>query len=711
LTVRALRFSDAVVRAAPLCFLSCVIAAAGGTPACAQEDEEDQSYTFQSLHPEFLKSQVKPLYAQHVQSVSPATFDRGNNDFLARFSSPSGKHVTAVVKSPITDREYEVPQISAGQTVADYLNNAFLAGGQPRSRTIIKFPKDTYNFDFPLYSNCRSTFVHWQLPSGASDLVIDGQGATVNFSDLCLGLNLPAVKRVTLKNFTFAWPNIEIAAVATVTAVGGNGTTGFTYDVKIGPPLAATLPKMIAAITSWDRAADHWDLERPDDDVSYGDGVASGIPLTCAEPPEEREKAGCTVKNVPSFGVQFKIGQSVLLRYYSFATAISISGDDITLDNITLKNLIGSDFAYSQGRGLHVTHLLLTRMDGRPISAAGGGSLVTNVSGDVVIDHSSIEYQSDDALDINTTIIRYTPTPVVNDTPMSSFVFDPKRPDQLPWPAFNLVEVGDMIGIFDNALAFTGVATVKAVSMSPDGSTSTLSLDRHIDSNLARTGFIAGDLTNSAGARYVISDNHFAFNRARALLLQTPYGWVHDNHFIGQTLKEAYLLASQYWGEGPGAQELILSNNVFHAARHAADFYALDILAEAADFPNAQDEVAGMGGPAPAINQNIVVAGNRFTADKPANLVNISSAHNVVFDGNTFIDHAGTDHGLGQRPVSVHDASDIFFSRRNQFGWLMESCAKSQLFALSNPPPVVSAIDPVACGIRATVSNFIFERP
>jgi hypothetical protein len=27
---------------------------------------------------------------------------------------------------------------------------------------------------------------------------------------------------------------------------------------------------------------------------------------------------------------------------------------------------------------------------------------------------------------------------------------------------------------------------------------------------------------------------------------------------VGQTQKEVYVLASQYWGEGPGAQELII---------------------------------------------------------------------------------------------------------------------------------------------------------
>src|SRR5579859_620249 len=678
----------------------------GQTQGCA---EDNQSYTFQSLHPEFLKTHGRS-YAKYESSFSPAPYDVGNNELLAEFSSPSGKQVTVVVKSPKTNTEYDVPPIKPGQAAADYLNNAFLVNGQPRSATIIKFPKGVYNFDFPLNSNCDSLFVHWQLPSGASDLVIDGQGSTVNFSDLCVGLNLPAVRRVTLKNFAFAWPNIEIGGVGTIVAIGGNGNTGFTYDVKIGPPISASLPKMIAGITSWDRAADHWDLERPDDDVSYGDGVNSGAPLTCAELPEEQKKSGCTVRGIPSFGVRFKVGESVLLRYYSFATAISASGDDITLDHITLKNLVGSDFTYSQGRGLHVTHLVLTRIAGRHISAGGGGSLLTNVGGDVVMDNSWLGYQSDDALDMNTTIIRYTPTAVANNTPMNSFVFDSTKPNLLPWPAFNLVQVGDVIGIFDQALAFTGVARVKAVSTQANNSASTLTLDRNIDSTLAKAGFIAGDLTSSAGARFVINNNHFQFNRARALLLQTPYGWVHNNQFVGQTLKQVYALASQFWGEGPGAQELIVSNNEFDGARHAPDFYALDVLAEAPNFPNAPDEVVGTKSTAPPINQNIVVAGNHFIADKPADLVNISSANNIVFIDNTFIDSAGTGPEVGQRPVSVHDALNIFYGPSNRNDWLAEACAKSQLLILSSPPPVVSPITPIACGVRATVSNFIFEK-
>jgi hypothetical protein len=52
--------------------------------------------------------------------------------------------------------------------VDEYLNGAlYLAPNTPRRHTVINFPKNTYNFDFPLFSNCTSLgtqspqYVHW----------------------------------------------------------------------------------------------------------------------------------------------------------------------------------------------------------------------------------------------------------------------------------------------------------------------------------------------------------------------------------------------------------------------------------------------------------------------------------------------------------------------------------------------------------------------
>jgi hypothetical protein len=487
---------------------------------------------------------------------------------------------------------------------------------------------------------------------------------------------------------------------------------------------------MVAGTTAWDRYANHWDLKSPNDDVSYGDGIDSGAPLQCVETVKERKTSGCTAKNIPSYGVQFKVGESVLLHYYSFATAISASGNDITLDHITFKNLIGSGFTYSQGRGLRVTHVILTRTKGQPISS-GGGSLLTNVSGDVVFDNSSFSYQSDDAFDMNTTIVRFTPLTVVNNTPMNTLTFDVSTPTLLPWPAVNLVQAGDVIGLFDNALLFKGVAKVESVSSPANGGNPVLTLDRAVSSDLGRAGFIAGDLSASAGARYLISDNVFAFNRARALLLQTPYGWVNENRFVGQTLKQVYMLASQYWGEGPGAQELVLSKNQFDAAGHnyLSGFFALDIMAEAANFPNFQNEVAGTDSAAAPVNQNIIVADNTFTTNRPQAFVNVSSANNVLFTGSSFgldvqpahlVDFAATtnwfdrnDDGPRQFPVSVHDASNIFFGNTDTYssGLPDTACTDSIMLQLSDPPPKISPFAPIACEVPATTSDLVFDRP
>jgi len=697
--------------------------------------EQCPAYTFECLAPGFLKSETAAVYAHEESTISPAHYDAANGDFLAQFTSPSGKPVRIVVKAPVTSEVYDVPPIRAGESAYEYLNEALYAAPNiPRQNTIVNFPKGTYNFDFPLFSNCASPidrqpqYVHWQV-AGASDLVIDGHGSTINFSDLCLGLVLANVNRVTLRNFEFSWPDIQIASVAAIVAVGGNGTSGYTYDVRIGDLNSARPPRMLAAITAWDRREGHFDLESPNDDVSYGDGVDSGIPLRCVESGAQQKSAGCTVRAIPSYGVRFKVGESVLLRYYSYAPAISASGNDITLDHITFRNLIGSDYSYAQGRGLHVTHALLTRLPGKPVSAVGGGSLLTNVSGDVVVDHSWIGYQSDDAFDMNTTIVRFTPTQAPNNTPMSTLTFDASTPSLLAWPQSNIAQAGDVIGLFDNTMAFAGIAVVESVSTPPNGGNAVLALDRPVASKLAATGFIAGDLTGSAGSRYLIDHNVFAFNRARALLLQTPYGWVNQNTFVGQTLKQVYLLASQYWGEGPGAQELLLSGNVFDARGHdfSSGFFALDIMAEAADFPNAQNEVTGSTSPATPINQNIIVADNTFITDLPRGIVNVSSANDVLLYRDT-VSLTGTgnqpssadapaawkDAGLLPRqfPVTVHDATHVFFDELTSYpAWLPLTCDDSIMLTLSDPPPLVSPFAPVACRVEATTGGLESTEP
>jgi hypothetical protein len=678
----------------------------------------DSTQPFQSL---------TPAYWQHESPISPATYEVGRGDFLSEFLSPSGKQVRLVVKAPVTTTEYDVPPIGNGETAYDYLNSALYdASGNPRTATYIKFPKGTYNIEFPLNSYCSLNYVHWQLPSRASDLIIDGQGSTVNFSDFCLGLNLPNVDRVTFKNFTFSWPNLQIATVATIIAVGGNGNTGYTYDVHIAPERTIRLPNILAAINAWDSVHNHFDTADTNN-VSYGSGypAGSGVALTCEETRTQQKTFGCTARGITSYGVLFKVGQSVLLRHYDYASAISASGNDVTFDRISLQNLIGFGFGYSQGRGFRVAHSTLTRMVSQPISSGGNASIIVpGVRGDVVFEDDRFGYSGDDPFDMNSPLIRYTSIPVINNTnttnnvstPMNTFTLDATKPaDQLQWPAAFGLQSGDIIALFDNVMGFIGVAKAVSVTTPTNGGTSLLTLDHPVNPGLRRAGFIAADLTTSGGARYVIKDNTFLYTSARALLLQTPFGWVTHNRFVGQTQKQVYVLASQHWGEGPGAQELIIDHNTFDSRGvHQQGFFALDIMAESTDFfsgqfPNVQNEAAGTNSTTPAVNQNIVVADNIFSSDRAVPIVNLSSVNNVHFRGNNF----SVPSGSGAYPITIHDASNILFDNTNEYtSWLSHaSCANSPLRDLSSPSPAVSVVLPNACGIGDTVSGLIYEAP
>jgi len=166
--------------------LICLAGWLGSTAHASSCDE----LIFECLQPEWVVAPA-PAYSDHEASISPATYQAEHGDYLKQFLSPSGKPVRIVIKAPVTPDTYDVPPIGAHEAVDEYLNRAlYTAPNTPRIGTLINFPKGTYNCAFPLFSHCTSStthspqYVHWQV-ANASDLVIDGHGSTINFSDFC----------------------------------------------------------------------------------------------------------------------------------------------------------------------------------------------------------------------------------------------------------------------------------------------------------------------------------------------------------------------------------------------------------------------------------------------------------------------------------------------------------------------------------------------
>jgi hypothetical protein len=659
--------------------------------------------TFACLRPEFLKTEI-PAYWQHQSPTSPATYDRAAGDYLSQFTSPSGKLVTVVVKSPVTTAEYDAPPIRPGESTDKYLNDAFFsATGQLRTGTLIRFPKGAY----VLPGHCQNGF-NWALPDNLTDVVIDGQGSSLVFSGLCNGVGLSGAARVVLRNFNISWPDLKIASVGAVTAVD---TAASTYTVHVGPLTSGPAPRRVASAFAWDREGNHDDLIRSRENAFYGDGVTSGARL-CSD-----TSSGCDV-TLDSQGSPFVVGQSVVLHYYNYGSAIAVVGQDITFDHLNLENLIGAGFALFGGRGLRVSHCTITRTDGEPLGAGGNASAeFGSVSGDVVFDNNFFGYSGDDGFQLNWNIVQYSPVHVVKLSQyqvMPALVFSPLAPDKFKWPY--QAAKGDVFVLYDNNLRFEGVRTVEKVGGS--SAPYMLTLDRAIDKTLIDHGFVGGDLTQFAGARYVVSNNTFAYTAGRALLLQTPFGLVDHNRFVGQTARQIYVNTSLFWGEGGSAQELTISDNVFDATGHGGsgptlqggDFLPIDIAAEPADpYLNFGPEVVGGARAiAPSVNQNIIVANNVFTSDRVTAVVNLSSMNNVAFVGNHFaLQGAGSAAASDQYPISIHDASNVYFDKTNTFSaaWLGQAfCRNSRLLDFPTPPAVVS-LQPIACGVAATTTN------
>lgn len=585
-----------------------------------------------------------PPYSAQVAAVSPAPIAPG--DRVDTTVTANGQRMTVVVKAPITTHTYHVPPIGAGQDPVAYFAGALAAAGN--QATIVFPPGVAYQFGAidcvdgadPMY-----TPAYVQV-TGLSDVVIDGNGSTLNLTSPCQAIAVNDVQRVVLENFTVDWPDLAIAGVGVITATGGNGTDGFTFDVQLDPAaVAAGAGQTIAAVTAWDAVNGYWSLDRPLDDVSYG-GVASPT-----------LSSGGAASGVPSFGVSFPVGEHVLLRYAvgsSPAIVLGTAGeaDDVTFHGVTLSSSPQGGFFLQHGRGLRIDDCTVTRSNGRPISLVADAVHVDGaVGGDVIVENSTFAYQGDDGFNLNMPI---------------TAVAAGAGSTQLKLPDFASPQVGDPLALFDGELGFVvppATLTVQSVTDNHDG-TDTVTLGAGVPARAAG-GYVA-DLAGPS-ARYILRNNQYLHNRARGVLLQTAYGLVEHNTFVGQTLMAIYVVSSTFWGEGAGAQNLLLLDNDVSQTGHGGGLAAVVVTREDSQATPVYMPASGSTPvpPIPAIHQNLILAGNRIH-DTPGAGVYLSSANAVAVYRNQLSNTvqapmANTINGAPTiaAPIVVNDASNV----------------------------------------------------
>lgn len=123
------------------------------------------------------------------------------------------------------------------------------------------------------------------------------------------------------------------------------------------------------------------------------------------------------------------------------------------------------------------------------------------------------------------------------------------------WVPYGWVPNTDVIGFFNSTVGFLGTTSLKSLSHTKVG----LSINLNKNAPQATTQII--DLSR-VGARFVIRNNQFLFNRPRGILLESSLGLIENNTFTGQT---AHGIVVGVWsgGEGPGVQNVVFRGNHF----------------------------------------------------------------------------------------------------------------------------------------------------
>jgi hypothetical protein len=544
---------------------------------------------------------IDQSYLAHIPTS--AGLQTKSGDTVERFNSVTGKEITVTIQAPVSNSKVYRAEINNPDT--DF-PGAVAAAMKEGAGTIL-IPRGTYAFK-GTQVNCGSngSCANWTI-NNPTDLIIDGQGSTLQFSKLAtwsILINQPT--RVVLRNFVIDWPNLPISALGTIVA----GPTLGENLLQMSPEFPFDPAKTIDAITDWNREGNIFGRETATQ--RFWSGPASFPPVY----------QGNLTYAAPEFS-GFPVGQSVLVDYYhGEANAIGIGGaSDIAFENVVIHSAPGFGFFISGARGVRFSRCEISRSPGKLTSSASDGIHFENVQGDVLIEDSTLSDELDDSINLATetmvTVQRVDGTHITVATP------------EFP------VSVGDPLMFSNSAWGILGYATATQVSTNADGSVN-LTLSEEIP-HLATDSWQV-DL-NFMGPRWVIRNNVFHNGLGRAVLPQSPYGLLENNVMSDMFHYPIFIgiLQDVPPSATPGTQDVqVLNNQISTSGAKGGSAF---IPGQVSGLPGAIligtwlnnglfDESGSTDVP---VNQDIVLSGNSVS-DVPGPAIFLGSSSRVTID-------------------------------------------------------------------------------
>ena len=526
-------------------------------------------------------------------------------DRLDQFTSVTGKTVTVTIQAPnpASNKVFTMRAIGASETADAYFPAAVKSALAANAGTLL-IPMGTYNFAG------GTSNVHWELDN-VTDLTIDGQGSTLNFSQPYYGILMNAPTRLLIRNFTIDWPKLRVAGLGTVIA-GPNGMN--QLQMSSAYPFDGTVP--VQALTPWDVAGNHF--SRTNDNEVYYPPSSTTVPVY----------RGNNIYTSTDFA-GYSVGTALLVRYYLVAAAVAVSqAQDLSFENVNILTSPSIAFFFAFGRGVRISNCSVERAPGRLISSVADAVHFNDFTGDVLVENSTFAHQGDDGMNLGTGSL--LPVTAIKGT---SVQFSPS--DFVP-------NVGDKMLFYNSGLGILGTAKVVTVSQAADGTIS-VQLDQAV-AHAANDSW-AEDL-NLMAARWIVRNNNFVENRARAILPQSPYGYIQGNTMSGQTFTSMLIgtINDLAPAAGPGVQDLqVLDNHILNAGDAAsAEQGAIQISSWLTN--GLYDE---SGSTDASVNQNIMLLRN-VIENVPGPGIFLGSAANVTLGANQISNsNSGASYLLG----------------------------------------------------------------
>jgi parallel beta-helix repeat protein len=550
-----------------------------------------------------------PLFSDDIPRSNAET--PAGSDFVENIQTPDGRDVRVLVKAPAPaqpSKILHVPQITPGRTANDYFSSAIneaISGGY----AAVVFPTGTYHFVAPASPSNGHLLI-----KGAKDLVIDGQGSTLDFaSPLAAGVTISGSQRVVFKGFNIDWPNTTMASLGTIISIDKRNNP-HTMRVQIGAQYPVDANTQIIALSPWDAKTDprnpHFSLTN-----YYKEQYVLNRGTVYV---------GNRTFQVPYWNGYIEVGDIVLVRHFGWSpwkNAIQTDSHDIDFENVNVYASPYLGFLLSGGGGYRLSHCSVTRLNpARLISSAADAVHVADNTGDIIIEDSTFGYQGDDGLNIHGAIggTAQAGQNFVHWTVVGEGSYAPYR-----WT------VNDPIGLFDALFGFLGTTRLQSLSNPASG------LQINLKDRVPQKVTQIADLSR-VSARFVVRNNTFMYNRARGILLESSFGIIEHNTFTGQTA-QGLLVGAASGMEGPGVQDVIFRGNHFSkvgsfppspAASHAA-------TPNGALYVAVQGPPGEMKSPKPVF-ENLIFDANVFSDLQGPGLF-LSMADNVALVNNQFI--------------------------------------------------------------------------